>query len=327
MTALRDLGHDVYEVNYHQPGSLANSLAIRMLPRRLYELTLHKEASSVAARLLEAVSTRSFDVIWLEWPRLVSADVVERLRRLSPMARVVSFQDDNPFGLRVRAMHGWSRFLQAIPAYDCHYVKRDSDKLEYHRLGARRVCQFNGGHSERLFFREHRDPTLPEWPVTFVGSPLDDRLTFLEELIVRYKIPVQIFGNRWEGSVLFKLKPELFHPAVLGNDYRRVVVQSDISLGFVSQSNRDEWTMRSFEITACGGFLLAKRTQAHRRLYLEGAEAEFFDSPAECAQKISTYLSSPEKRHAIARQGLIRSQQSGYGLMSRMAEALSECFQ
>ncbi|HEX4644788.1 MAG TPA: glycosyltransferase, partial [Verrucomicrobiae bacterium] len=113
-----------------------------------------------------------------------------------------------------------------------------------------------------------------------------------------------------------------FHPAVTGRDYAGVVSRSRISLGFVSSSNGDEYTMRTFEIPACGGFLLAERTPTHQELFTEGKEAEFFSSTEECAEKIRFYLERESVRMKIAERGYQRCLESDYSLRRRMDEAI-----
>jgi spore maturation protein CgeB len=108
----------------------------------------------------------------------------------------------------------------------------------------------------------------------------------------------------------------------LGQEYVEVICRSKISLGFVSSSNRDQYTMRTFEIPACNGFLLAQRTDRHMELFIEGKEAEFFESTEECADKINFYLEHESARKRIADGGYNRCLKSDYSLNRSLSLAL-----
>jgi len=54
---------------------------------------------------------------------------------------------------------------------------------------------------------------------------------------------------------------------------------------FLRCENRDEQDSRIIEITACGSFMLAERTAAHNRLFIENMEAVYFDTNEELLKK------------------------------------------
>lgn len=80
--------------------------------------------------------------------------------------------------------------------------------------------------------------------------------------------------------------------------------------------------MRTFEIPACGGFLLAERTPTHLELFEEGKEAEFFSTVEECADKSRFYTRNEPARSKIARQGYRRCIASDYSLGGQLSHAL-----
>ena len=67
-------------------------------------------------------------------------------------------------------------------------------------------------------------------------------------------------------------------------------------LGFITKSNLDKYSIRSFEITACGSFLLSESSRFQKKFFREDKEAGYFDDVEECAEKINYYLASPLER-------------------------------
>jgi spore maturation protein CgeB len=115
-----------------------------------------------------------------------------------------------------------------------------------------------------------------------------------------------------------------FHGPIHENRYSTLIAGSKICLGYVSASNMDQYTGRSIEIPACGGFFLGERTEAHQRLYEEGKEAEFFGSHEECVNKIRYYLADDARRAEIARAGHRRCTQSANSCVEVMNDVLRQ---
>lgn len=264
------------------------------------------------------------DFVWLEWPRLMEAVTLHRLKERWPNCQLVCFQDDNPFGTRRFESASWERFIANIPLYDVHLVKRPSDIVEIRARGAKRVELFMHGVFEPLF---HPAPTpWPlRWPVSFVGTPHDHRVTYIAQLL-RRGVPVHVFGGKWQRTLVRWRHGKHFEREQYGEDYVRVLWQSAVCLAFISSSNRDEYSMRTFEIPGCGAFFLGERTPTHLELFEEGKEAEFFGSVDECAEKIRFYLANEAARARIATGGYERCRRSDYRLVRRMHDVLAVLF-
>jgi spore maturation protein CgeB len=323
---LERLGHTVVPVSLartHHENSW-NSLKKRVLRSARYERTLNAKAEECSSEVLRTAIEQHPDLVWLEWPRLITAETIAEIKRRLPASQVVSIQNDNPFADRTYAAYGWGRFFEALPYYDLHFVKRTADIQEYGSRGAKRVELYTSGYCEEFLYPETPRPSTGAYQVVFIGTALDYRVGVLDRLTRKFKLDIHIFGERWNRTKLYWTRRNLLHPVADGDVYRRIICGSQVALGFVSHSNRDDWTVRTFEVPACGGFFLAERTKSHQQFYEEGKEAEFFANPEECRDKILYYLAHDSARERIAAAGRQRCVTSGYGLRARMQQALQK---
>jgi len=74
-----------------------------------------------------------------------------------------------------------------------------------------------------------------------------------------------------------------------------------VNLCLVRRANRDGHVMRSFEIAAAGGCMLAEDTGEHREIFGPDGEAVlYFRSAREAAERALWLLSMPDERARLA---------------------------
>jgi spore maturation protein CgeB len=98
---------------------------------------------------------------------------------------------------------------------------------------------------------------------------------------------------------------------VNGSAYARALRAARINVAIMSgpvsgASQGDETTTRTFEIPACGGFMLHERSAELQELFEEDREVACFDGVEELTGKIAFYLANPDARERIARAGHAR---------------------
>jgi spore maturation protein CgeB len=284
----------------------------------------------VNAALVDAVHAAKPDVVWFDKPLAFTAPTLARIKETG--ALTVCYLQDNPFGPRHDGC--WRQFYQIHPLFDLHCLFRKADVARYRDWGKNFIeLQFSFDSAQQF-------PPPAGWrdedrtrEVSFVGSPHEDRPQFLRKLIFDYKLPVTLSGPNWNKVLTEEEHNRYVRGAFLKDDaYRQAIWQSKINLAFVTKLNEDDVAHKSFEITACGGFLLAERTSAHQAAFEEVKEAEFFSSVEECAEKIRYYLAHPVEREQIARHGMERAVRSGYDndtqlarVVARLDEMLQGC--
>jgi spore maturation protein CgeB len=161
--------------------------------------------------------------------------------------------------------------------------------------------------------------------VSFIGTPYDDRAQFLSDLRRKHDLPVVISGPRiWKRKLPKDIGAELYPELdeLFDSEYREGIWRSKINLSFLTHGNQDEYAHKSFEIAACGGFLLAERSAGHSERFRENEEAVFFSDIEECAEKIRRYLDDEPARARIAAAGQRRAVAGGYDNDTQMAKIL-----
>ena len=282
-----------------------------------------KKVAAFNKEILRAVAEIRPKFVWFDKCLLLEADTLIQISKKWPETVTIAHQDDNPFGLRTYENHYWRRFVTAIPFYNVHLVKRDSDIQNFKVRKAQAVVKFVTGFSNELFYFDPPE-NISNCIVAFVGTQMDDRAEWIRAIDRHEGIPLKVFGNRWNRSLVYYSSKNRFQKAISVEALRRMISGRSIMLNFVSKSNCDEYNGRTFDIPACRGFLLAERTEFHREHFEEGIEAEFFSSVEECISKVLFYSKNESARVKIAKAGHDRCHSSRYDLKSRMLTAFQE---
>lgn len=160
--------------------------------------------------------------------------------------------------------------------------------------------------------------------VVFIGtwSPKKEKLlAHLKSALPEVRL--KIWGCQWEKSASPGLVSSIVGDEILSEEYSKVLRSASICLGILSEerkgaSSGDLITSRTFNIPACGAFMLHERNVEALRYFNEDEEAAFFATPDELVERISFYLQNPERRAAVAKNGRQRCLKSDYSIDDRM---------
>jgi hypothetical protein len=299
--ALRRLGHTVTTVD---PDAF--------LPRhRAVEYWIHHTGarfleSRISRCVRDAIGTAEFDLALVNCGTLIGRPVVSELKRRCEA--VVNYNNDDPFGSR--DSRKWRLYLESLPLYDLAVVVRDCNVREARSAGARDVLRVYMSADEVAHApREPNGEDRARWAseVVFIGTWMPERGPFLARL-AELGVPLAIYGDRWSKAREWGILRRHWRGRGLyaDDEYAKAVQCAGVCLGLLSKGNRDMSTTRSFEIPHLGGVLCAERTPEHLLLYREDAEAVFWSSPEECAEKCGRLLRDPKWRTQIARNGRAR---------------------
>jgi spore maturation protein CgeB len=276
--------------------------------------------------IVEKFATRNYDILWLDKGWLIQSATLKTLR--SRVSSIVLFNNDNPWGEHERGM--WRLHKAIIPLVDEVIVPKYSVIRPYERNGARRVSVADFGFAPERHFSSDI-PVIKDQDICFIGTALKDggkiRPHRTEIILALGKLlpgRISVYGHDWKKALrgaehYFKLIAD----GAWDNHYRETIWRSKINLSFVTKDNWEESSHRAFEITACGGCLLAERSSRLEQSFKEGEEAMYFAQASECAEVATHLLDNDAMRESISDAGHRRALNSGYDNRSRLAEAIA----
>jgi spore maturation protein CgeB len=117
--------------------------------------------------------------------------------------------------------------------------------------------------------------------------------------MLRYPGPVAVWGDAgWTDY-----HPHYRGPADHGQELTQIYCASAVNLDIPRLYQRQTVTMRIFDILACGGFLLAERSDAMEAVFTEDVHLAFYDSHKALPEVIERWVADPVGREKIAAAG------------------------
>ena len=302
LEALRQLGYSVHAISRPHPDQ---TWSAKLVSKALWRLGYPLDHGLNAAILIVLSQSRP-DVLWCDRPLDIWPETLRMVKAGNPSMKIVAFSLDD-----MLQSHNQSAFyLRSIPLYDLHVTTKSYNVEELAIAGAKQVLFVNNAYSPQFHFPvtvSATDKLVYGGPVGFIGTYERERAEMLVAL-AKEGIPVRVWGGSWPGRLCSASRHLRIERRELFGDLYRVALNSfDINLGFLRKMNRDLQTTRSVEIPACGGFLLAERTEEHRALFQEDVEAAYFGSTEELISKVKYYLENESARKRIAWSGFHRA--------------------
>lgn len=207
----------------------------------------------------------------------------------------MNYLTDDPWNPSHRAP--W--FLDALFAYDRIFSPRQANLDDLRALGGPAVTYLPFAYAPEIHFPETPPDTERETfddDVFFAGGADADRAPVLTAL-ARAGLRVGLYGGYWDRYTRDVASRGLLDACGL----RRATGGAKVCLCLVRRANRDGHSMRTFEIPAMGGCVLAEDTADHRRLFgEEGRAAVYFTTPAEAVEKARALVADEGLRRRLA---------------------------
>jgi hypothetical protein len=270
--------------------------------------TLHKQLVAEAVAFVP-------DVVLVVKGAHVPRSCLRQIKRRTG-AVLVNFATDDPFNARTSSR----QWLSTLPEYDIVCTPRRANIGDLQALGIPEVHFVPFGYKPDVHFpetpRDAAEQARFHSDVCFIGGADADRLVYFENLVRDLPgVKLALYGGYWNRSP--RLAP-FWRGFAVGREFRLAVGGAAISVNLVRRANRDDHVMRTFEIPACGGCMLTEPTSTHRKLFREGREAFFFDSPTSFVRSIQSLLDDPGAREHAAHAARVAIQNTGHRYDERL---------
>jgi hypothetical protein len=291
----------------------------------------------IAARLLAGASARSYNQAVVDAAEHLDAELMitvkgtylalETLRALGKHKVFrTNFYPDYHFDYK-----GFDS--ATLDAYDLVATTK-SFQLEYlrQRIGADRVALVHHGYVPEVHRPRGRIAREEDyrWDISFVGNASASKLSWLNAVARAFpNRSMIIVGNGWrELARGTPLESAVLGYGLIGNFFARIIELSRINIAVHhGASNPSGWqdlvSTRTFEIPACGGFMLHIDNEEVRTLFDVPSEIDTFADPGQLCDQIAYYLERPALRADMIARAYTRCVPA-YSLTTRASEIARE---
>ena len=244
---------------------------------------------------------------------------LQTIRRSYPEILLSCFNPDDPYNLNEASSR--ESILQSMKYYNNYFIwsKQLVNKIS---LTGVHVHFLTFGVDKRLFYKI---PNLAfKYDITFIGNGDVERNRWIRDIGRSLQnqdksISFYVFGkniNEFEGVEQGGQKN--------GMDYLKVLTQSRINVNLLREQNRNSTNMRTFEIPACGAFMMHQTSNEAREIFIENEEAVYFDTVDDLVEKACYYLNNDMDREIIAKRGYKKALEEQNQYTYRVKEILSK---
>ncbi|WP_298780282.1 glycosyltransferase [uncultured Polaribacter sp.] len=238
--------------------------------------------------------------------------------------KLLNYNLDHPFEYFSKG--SGNKFVRkAIPFYDKHitYSKEiQKQLLETYKIKA--LYLPFGYELEESKFEELRlkDKKNEEVKACFVGNPDSNRAEIINGLADK-QIHIVVFGENWNKF----LKPSSYievYPQVNGDAYWETLAKYRVQINIFRPHNINSHNMRTFEVPAIGGIMLAPKSIEHEAFFKNNEDCFIYSNFNDLVSKVTYVLNlSFEEATIIRKNARKKSVSQGYSYVARTQELLT----
>jgi spore maturation protein CgeB len=296
-------------------GSLSTSVSQRIIRKILRKPAAYWKFNR---EVLNKTFSYKPDILLVTKGAYISPETLAQIRSKSK-AILINYATDDPFNPAIRTKD----LIEGIPYYHLYACTKRAIMQDIERSGCKSVTYIPFGYDRTVHFpqRDHLQNHFCKYDcdLVFIGGADKDRRILLQNFLQNSDLSLKLYGSYWSKDSTLK---KHYYGMAFGAEYRKVLGGTKIALCLVRHDNRDGHVMRTFEIPACGAFMLAERTEEHKCLFSEDNDVVFFSGLEELMDKGKYYKYHIEKRQKIAEHGYIKVTRGANTYLDRLNSIL-----
>ena len=299
---------DIFDEYYHP--SIWNKVK--------YKLGVSRINEKIGKGLIEKAKAVKPDIIWVFKGMRISPKTLEELRRMN--IKLVNYNPDHPFFFSSKGS-GNANVTASIGLFDLHFIydKRVGERLEKEYGIPTAMLPFGFELQPSVF---DKIKNVPEKNTAcFIGTCDKIRVENVM-LVAAAGIPVHVFGSNWGKMLPRNTKNIIVHPPVYGEEFWLNMRKYRLQLNIFRPHNIGSHNMRTFEVPAVGGIMLAPDSPDHQLFFEANNEIFTYTSKKEMIAKTREILAmSKDDINAIRTNARRRSVESNYSYEWRAKQA------
>lgn len=280
-----------------------NSILLRILKKIGFSF-FYKKSN---LKLLESIKLSTPDIVWVFKGIEILPDTINSIKKLN--IKIVNYNPDHPF-IRTFSSGGNQNVEKCVPLYDLHFsYNLDLCKEINNKYGVETIFLPFGYDLQEITFKKIENFNEIK-KIAFVGNPDKYRRKILLKLALE-GFQIDVFGHKWEKWIN--------HPnistfgLISGDEFWKNLRQYRIQLNIFRPHNIGSHNMRTFEIPAVGGIMLAPESKEHSIFFNEGEEIFTYSDFDSLVQKCNMLLNmSKEMSIEIRERARLKSIKSDY---------------
>ena len=302
--------HDIFVDYYHH--SIWRKLYVRSGLSNIYD--------KIEKELLEYVDRYEPNVVWIFKGMWILPSALKKLRAKG--IKLVNYNPDHPFHFSGRGS-GNQIVLDSISLYDLHqsYHPEVIKRIEGEYKLPCAVLPFGYEITDQQYEEFGQQEEVVK--ACFAGTSDPMRAKAMQHLASK-GIQLDVFGNDWERYLGEVPNVEL-HPPAYREEYWATLRKYRVQINLFRPHNNGSHNMRTFEVPALGGIMIAPDSPDHRQYFTPDKEILLYADLDDLAEKIKDVLSWPKAQADEFRQAARdRSVSSGYSYYKRTEEVVRQ---